>query len=92
LANVTRHANATQASVDLRYDSNRLTLIISDNGRGFQTTDNSLPDKGHFGLQGMRERAALIQAQLTIESTQGKGTTIKLDAPIAVVKGASNNG
>jgi signal transduction histidine kinase len=92
LANVTRHANATQASVDLRYDSNRLTLIISDNGRGFQTTDNSLPGKGHFGLQGMRERAALIQAQLTIESTQGKGTTIKLDAPIAVVKGASNNG
>jgi signal transduction histidine kinase/ligand-binding sensor domain-containing protein len=92
LANVTRHAYATQASVDLRYDSNRLTLIISDNGRGFQTTDNSLPGKGHFGLQGMRERAALIQAQLTIESTQGKGTTIKLDAPIAVVKGASNNG
>ena len=92
MANVTRHANATQASVDLRYDSNRLTLIISDNGRGFQTTDDSLPGKGHFGLQGMRERAALIQAQLTIESTQGEGTTIKLDAPLAVVKGASNNG
>ena len=83
LTNVARHANATQASVDLRYDSGRLTLIISDNGRGFRATDNSLSSNGHFGLQGMRERAAQIHGQLTIESTQGKGTTIKLDVPIA---------
>jgi signal transduction histidine kinase/ligand-binding sensor domain-containing protein len=92
LANVTRHANATQVSVDMHYDSSRLTLVISDNGRGFEATDNSLPSKGHFGLQGMRERAAQIHAQLTIESSQEKGTTIKLDAPILAEKGAANNG
>src|SRR5271170_1025600 len=92
LANVTRHANATHASVGLRYDSSRLTLIISDNGRGFRATDNSLPSNGHFGLQGMRERAAQIHGQLTIESTQGRGTTIKLDAPITEQKGVANNG
>jgi ligand-binding sensor domain-containing protein/signal transduction histidine kinase len=92
LTNVARHANATQASVDLRYHSNQLTLIISDNGRGFQTEDDSLPGKGHFGLQGMRERAAQIHAQLTIESTQEEGTTVRLDAPIVSEKGAANNG
>jgi len=67
-------------------------LIISDNGRGFQATDSSLPSNGHFGLQGMRERAAQIHGQLTIESTQGRGTTIKLDAPITEQKGVANNG
>jgi signal transduction histidine kinase/ligand-binding sensor domain-containing protein len=92
LTNVARHANATQAFVDLRYDSNRLTLMISDDGCGFHATDNSLPDKGHFGLQGMRERAHQIHAQLTIESSQGKGTTIKLDAPIVIEKGTAHNG
>ena len=87
-----RHANATQASVDMHYDSSRLTLIISDDGRGFTTMDNnSHPGKGHFGLQGMHERAAQIHAQLTIESSQGKGTTIKLNAPIPAEKGAANN-
>jgi signal transduction histidine kinase/ligand-binding sensor domain-containing protein len=91
LTNVTRHANASQASVDLRYDSSRLTLIIIDDGRGFHAGDKSLSGKGHFGLQGMRERAAQIHAQLTIESSQEKGTTIKLDAPIPAEKGATNN-
>jgi signal transduction histidine kinase/ligand-binding sensor domain-containing protein len=91
LTNVTRHANATHASVDLRYDSSRLTLIITDDGRGFQTGDSSLPGRGHFGLQGMRERAAQIHAQLTIESSREKGTTIKLDAPIPAEKGVTDN-
>jgi signal transduction histidine kinase len=90
--NVVRHANATQASVDLRYYSNRLTLVISDNGRGFRTADSSLSRKGHFGLQGMRERADQICAQLTVESSQERGTTIGLDAPIPEEKGATNNG
>jgi ligand-binding sensor domain-containing protein len=91
LTNVIHHASATQASVDLRYYSSRLTLIISDNGRGFQAAD-SLSGKGHFGLQGMRERAVEINGQLTIENSLGKGVTIKLDAPIAAKKGSEENG
>jgi signal transduction histidine kinase/ligand-binding sensor domain-containing protein len=92
LTNVARHSNATRAAVDLRYHSSRLTLIISDDGRGFDAADNSLPGRGHFGLQGMRERAAQIHAQLTIESSPGKGATITLDAPIVLEKGAVDNG
>jgi signal transduction histidine kinase/ligand-binding sensor domain-containing protein len=92
LTNVKRHAEAAHASVDLRYDSSRLRLIISDDGRGFHAADHSLTEQGHFGLQGMRERAAQIHAQLTIESSPGGGTTVVLDAPIVVEKGAANNG
>jgi signal transduction histidine kinase len=87
MTNTTRHAQATQISVDLRYHSTRLTLTITDDGRGFDTTDNSLSAKGHFGLQGMRERAVQINAQLTVESEPGKGTIITLDAPILSEKG-----
>ena len=83
LTNVERHAAATSVSVDLRYDSNRLTLTIADNGQGFQISDTSLLQKGHFGLQGMRERAAQIGARLAIESSPGKGVRIKLDVPTA---------
>ena len=87
LTNTTRHAQATQVSVDLRYHSTRLALTITDNGRGFQSADTSLPATGHFGLQGMRERAAQINAQLTVESSPDKGTIITLDAPILTEKG-----
>ena len=92
LTNVARHADATHISIDLRYHSTLLTLTISDNGRGFQASDDSLPAKGHFGLQGMRERAAQINAQLNVESAAGKGTRITLDVPILVEKGTKNNG
>ncbi|HEY6412996.1 MAG TPA: two-component regulator propeller domain-containing protein [Edaphobacter sp.] len=92
LNNTTRHAQATQASIDLRYHSTRLTLTITDDGRGFESTDNSLPAKGHFGIQGMRERAAQINAQLKVESSPGKGTIITLDAPILTEKGTKHNG
>ena len=92
LSNISRHAHATHVAIDLRYHSNRLTLTIADDGRGFEASDNSLPSRGHFGLQGMRERAAQIHAQLSIDSSPGKGTTIKLEAPIAAQKGAATNG
>lgn len=92
LSNVARHANASRVSIHLRYHSNRLTLTIADNGRGFNAADDSLPSKGHFGLQGMRERAAQIHAQLMIESAPGQGTTVKLEAPIPAQKGTPTNG
>jgi signal transduction histidine kinase len=92
LSNVARHSRAKHVSVDLRYHSSRLTLIITDDGRGFQASDDSLPARGHFGLQGMRERAAQIHAQLTIESSPGNGTTIKLEAPITTQKGTATHG
>jgi len=92
LANVTRHAQATRAAVDLRYHSKRLALTVTDNGRGFEATADSLPANGHFGLQGMRERAAQIGAHLEVASAPGQGTAITLDVPIAAEKGNRKHG
>jgi len=89
LANITHHAHATRATVDLRYHSKRLALTIMDNGRGFDPSE-ALAAKGHFGLQGMRERAAQIGAHLAVQSSPGQGATITLDAPIE--KGMKHHG
>ena len=82
LANIVRHADATHVSVSLRYHSSQVVLSIGDDGRGFNSSDDSLLDSGHFGLQGMRERAAQIGARLQIESFPGKGTTLTLEVPV----------
>ena len=73
-----RHSGATRAALDLRYHPNELTLKVSDNGVGFQATDPTLPAKGHFGLQGMRERADQIGGTLNVESSPDSGTTVTL--------------
>jgi signal transduction histidine kinase/ligand-binding sensor domain-containing protein len=92
LTNAQRHSQAKKITIDLRYHTNRLTLTITDDGRGFNPSDRTLPAQGHFGLQGMRERAAQINATLTIESAPEAGTTITLDVPIPAAKGTPTHG
>jgi ligand-binding sensor domain-containing protein/signal transduction histidine kinase len=82
LANVVRHAEASRATLDLRYHPDGLTLTVSDNGIGFQATDANLPAKGHFGLQGMHERADQIGGTLNVVSTPRDGTTVTLNVPL----------
>jgi signal transduction histidine kinase len=82
IANVVRHSGATRVELDLRYHPNELTLTISDNGVGFQSTDTTLLAQGHFGLQGMRERAIQIGGMLNVESSPESGTTVTLRAPL----------
>jgi len=68
-------------SLELRYDPNQLTLTVTDNGIGF-TADSTLSARGHFGLQGMRERSDQIGGKLTIESSLEIGSTITLQVPL----------
>jgi signal transduction histidine kinase/ligand-binding sensor domain-containing protein len=82
LTNVVRHSGAAHAKLDLRYHPSELTLKISDNGSGFQTSDTTLIAKGHFGLQGMRERAVQIGGTLKVESSPESGTTVTLRTPL----------
>lgn len=79
LNNVVKHAHAQHVQVKLKYGE-QLTVLIRDDGRGFDLPDRAdvLSDLGHFGLIGMRERAELIDAQLAIQSAPGAGTTIEL--------------
>jgi signal transduction histidine kinase/streptogramin lyase len=83
LANAVRHSGAARVSLDLRYHPNELTLTIRDNGIGFQATDTTLPAKGHFGLQGMRERTDQIGGTLNVASSPETGTTITLSVPLS---------
>jgi signal transduction histidine kinase/ligand-binding sensor domain-containing protein len=86
LTNVKRHAEAKAASLDLRYEPAQLTLTVKDDGLGFSSNDADAAP-GHFGLQGMRERAAQIGATLTVISAPGQGTRITLNLPLAPEKG-----
>jgi len=79
LANVARHSSASYADILLEYGTNIITLIIKDNGRGF---DTNAPQVG-IGLSSMRERAEVLGGSLTVESVLGQGTQIKVTLPIA---------
>ena len=86
LNNVAKHARADRVDVVLERGPGNVSLIIEDNGVGFNPSET--PGAG-FGLIGMRERASLVGAQLQIESTPGRGTTIILRIPAAAL--AMNN-
>ncbi len=75
LANVARHAQAGHVLVQFTDDGDGLSLRVADDGRGF---DPDAVRDGHYGLIGMRERAALLGGCLTIESTPGR-TVILLE-------------
>ena len=83
VANAVRHSGASRVGLDLRYHPKEVALKVYDNGRGFQATDPTLPEKGHFGLQGMRERADQIGGTLSVESSRESGTTVTLNVPLS---------
>jgi signal transduction histidine kinase len=77
VTNALRHGAARTIETILRYEGDRVIVRIQDDGRGFDTSQAPGPDAGHFGLQGMRERAAAL-GPLTIESRPGGGTTVEI--------------
>ena len=84
LNNIVKHAQATEASVNLRRLPQSLHLTINDNGRGFVKTElrNGETKAGGFGLTGLSERALLLHGTLNIQSTPGDGTRITLTLPL----------
>jgi signal transduction histidine kinase len=81
LTNVARHANASAVTIRMRETARTVRVIVADNGRGIPAEALAAPDS--IGLIGMRERAELIGATLSITSRSGKGTSIVLTIPIA---------
>ena len=80
LTNCAKHSQAKRIDIDVNRVGNDLQIIIKDDGSGFNEAE--VKSKNSFGLIGMKERAKLIKGKLEIISTPGKGTTIKLSAPI----------
>jgi two-component system sensor histidine kinase UhpB len=80
LNNVVKHARARQVDIVLERTADHWSLIIEDDGIGFDPSSREAEQRG-FGLVGMRERAALVGADLQIESAPGRGTTVILRMP-----------
>jgi signal transduction histidine kinase len=80
LNNIAKHAKATEVVITVNHTSDKMFLLIADNGVGFDTTDKKNQDS--YGLIGMKERVFLIDGSLTIISEKGKGTTIQIIIPI----------
>jgi len=81
VANAIQHAMATVISVRLAVEDRKLAMEIEDDGRGFDVSGAPSSEDGHFGITGMRERAASMKADLAIRSGTS-GTTISLVVPI----------
>jgi signal transduction histidine kinase len=79
LRNIELHACARRVDIDMREQDGVVHLDISDDGVGF---DPARPAAGHFGLVGMKERAAAINATLHIVSAPGEGAHLSLRAPL----------
>jgi signal transduction histidine kinase len=79
LTNIVKHAHARRVSVLLAATSGKIKAVIEDDGKGF---DPSEPGDG-VGLLGIRERMALLDGTLTVESGESGGTTIAAEVPLA---------
>ncbi len=83
--NIVKHANAIYASVKLVEDKGVLTLVIGDDGSGFDMSDVDFED--NLGLKGMHERASMVGAKLDVSSHPGEGTTIQLSMELPYGQG-----
>jgi PAS domain S-box-containing protein len=80
LTNVARHAEATSVSIALEKLHNKLSLNISDNGKGIESVEPSTTLS--FGVLGIKERARLLGGEISIKGTPQTGTQIKLLVPL----------
>jgi signal transduction histidine kinase len=88
LTNVSRHARARSVSISILCDDGDLVLSTYDDGRGFDPRA-AAGDRGS-GLQGMRERAALVNGTLEIRSVPSEGTRVLFRAPAAAARSATD--
>lgn len=78
ISNVLKHAQASELSVTVTRATGRLSVMVSDDGKGFDASESSVG----MGMENVRSRAASIGALLRVDSTPGKGTTVSMEAPV----------
>lgn len=78
ISNVIKHAKANNLFVLLNYGKNVLEITMQDDGEGFDTVVNT----GNSGMQTMKGRAELLEAEFELISSVGEGTTLKLTYPL----------
>jgi len=92
LTNVLRHADASRVSLLLERRGEQVSLIVEDNGTGFETDAlwQTPATQGKLGLLGMSERVNLVGGVFAIESSPGNGTTVFARLPLNCASPASN--
>jgi signal transduction histidine kinase len=87
LTNVSRHAQATQATISVSERDGQIRASVTDDGQGLPEADRLGPRgdglEGGFGMSGMRERAELVGGELELVPAPGKGTMMRLTVPLA---------
>lgn len=84
IRNACEHAQASHVEVELKFAKD-LAIRVKDNGVGIEQAVIDLGKQGHFGLQGMRERAARIGGRLSLMSAAGCGTEMRLVVPGEII-------
>ena len=79
LTNALRHSKSERVEITMRQVEQTIHVRIEDWGIGF---DPTVPKAGHYGLEGIRERARLFGGAARVDSAPGKGTWIEVDLPV----------
>jgi two-component system, NarL family, sensor kinase len=77
IRNIANHSRASHAQIRLEQDASHTRLVVSDDGRGFDST----ADEGHLGLQLLADLAREVGGELKVDSTPGVGTRVCIEVP-----------
>jgi two-component system NarL family sensor kinase len=80
VANILKHAKATEIMVQLMMDENSTSLTVEDNGKGFDL--NTLQHKNGAGIRNINYRVQYLNGTLDIDTTPGSGTSVNIQLPI----------
>jgi signal transduction histidine kinase len=92
VANAVKHARAKTIQVELGRENGFVYLRVKDDGAGFEAPRTFSASGGHFGIMGMRERAARCRGAFALSSQPGSGTQVEVRIPVRAASGASRAG
>jgi signal transduction histidine kinase len=78
MSNILKHAKASAVNIDVTRNNGHITMIVTDDGRGFDSTQ---PVEG-IGLRNIRSRVNKLNGSFTIDSSPGHGTTSIVEFPV----------
>jgi signal transduction histidine kinase len=89
VANAVKHAHAKTVQVELGRENGFVFLRVKDDGEGFEAPRTFSASGGHFGIMGMRERAARCRGDFALSSQPGSGTQVEVRIPVRATASGS---